>query len=65
MTKIWKAKVNISPDPSPSPGIGLKRHTFNIKHYLHKSYIHKSTLKVHFSLHSNNETTQKKTISRG
>ena len=41
MTKIWKAKVNISPDPSPSPGIGLKRHTFNIKHYLHKSYLHK------------------------
>ena len=23
------------------PGIGLKRHTFNIKHYLHKSYLHK------------------------
>ena len=23
------------------PGIGLKRHTFNIKHYLRKSYLHK------------------------
>ena len=27
---------------SPSfPGIGLKRHTFNIKHYLHKRYLRK------------------------
>ena len=25
----------------PSPGIELKRHTFSIKHYLHKSYPHK------------------------
>ena len=33
--------------------------------YLHKSYLHKTTEKVHFSLHANKETTQKKTISRG
>ena len=39
--------------------IGLKRHSFNIKHYLHKSYLHKTIENVHFSLHSNNETTQK------
>ena len=39
------------------PGIALKRHTFNIKHYKHKSYLH---IKVHFGLHSTNETTQKK-----
>ena len=29
-----EGEVNIS-------GIGLKRHTFNIKHYLHKSYLRK------------------------
>ena len=37
MTKIWKGEVNI---PTP-PGIELNQRTFNIKHDLHKSYLHK------------------------
>ena len=35
-----REEVSIPPVPH-SPGIGLKRHTLNIKHYLHKSYLHK------------------------
>ena len=34
-------EVNIPPLPPPPLQIRLKRHTFNIKHYLHKSYLHK------------------------
>ena len=39
MTKIRKEEVNIP--AIPFPGIELKRNTFNIKHYLHKTYLHK------------------------
>ena len=28
--------------PPPPLGIGLKRHIFKNKHYLHKSYLHKT-----------------------
>ena len=35
--KHLEGEVNIP----PPPGIGLKRHTLSIKHYLHKSYLHK------------------------
>ena len=39
MTKIWS--VFTHPPCPPPPGIGLKLHTFNIKHYLNESYLHK------------------------
>ena len=34
---MWEVNIPPAPSPSPSPAIGLKRHTFNIKHHLHKS----------------------------
>ena len=45
-------------------GIGLKQHTFNIKHYLHESHLHIIFIKGSFWLTSNNETTQKKKLFR-
>ena len=39
MTKIGSI---FTPSPlTPPPGIGLKQHTFNIKHYLHEGHLHK------------------------
>ena len=44
--KFGGGEANIPPEHPPhtfhpSPGIGLKWHTFNIRHYLHRSYLHK------------------------
>ena len=40
MTKIWRGRqIYLLPTPHPYPGIGLKRHTFNIKQYLHKKFV--------------------------
>ena len=46
--------------PPSAPGIGLKRHTFNIKHYLHKSYLHKKFILAYIQI----TKLLKKTISR-
>ena len=41
ITKIWWGEGKYTSCTPSFPGIGLKRHTFNIKHYLHKRYLRK------------------------
>ena len=61
ITKLWWGKVNIPPAPRPSPhGIGLKRHTFNINHYLHKGYLRKNFILAYIRM---TKLLKKKTIS--
>ena len=61
--KHLEGKANIPPaypHPHPSPGIRLKRHTLNIEHYLHKSYLHKKFVLAYIRI----SKLLKKTISR-
>ena len=62
MTRIWRGEVNIP--AIPFPGIELKRNTVNVKHYLHKNYLHKKFILAILTYIRIMTLPKKKAISR-